>query len=340
VITGGDLLLLQAEGLWGNAWSGGGELLVVEADESDGSLVRYQPSVSVILNLERDHREMSEVGEMFAVLGRQMREARIVGEGGHVASLAEGATVFGSGPAAEVRATQVMLGPGSSEFEVNGVRFRLPVPGRYNVENAVAAIAACRALSGELQSMLRPLAEFRGVARRFQCLGAVRGIEVIDDFAHNPAKLKASIETAHHRLDVTAERDGRDSPGRLLAVYQPHGYGPTRFLRPEFVNTFADLLRPRDRLWLLEIYYAGGTAVRDFSASDIVAEIAARGALAEFAPTRDWLIERLATEAREGDLILIMGARDATLTDLGVAVLAAIESRAPRLSGAPSGPSR
>jgi UDP-N-acetylmuramate-alanine ligase len=110
-------------------------------------------------------------------------------------------------------------------------------------------------------------------------------------------------------------------PGRVLAVYQPHGYGPTRFLRRDFVETFATALRPDDRLWMLEVFYAGGTATRDFSAADIAAEIAARGAAAEFAPSREWLIERLAAEAREGDLVLVMGARDPSLTQFALEVL-------------------
>jgi UDP-N-acetylmuramate-alanine ligase len=110
--------------------------------------------------------------------------------------------------------------------------------------------------------------------------------------------------------------------GRVLAVYQPHGYGPTRFLRRDFVETFATALRPVDRLWMLEVFYAGGTATRVFSAADIVAEIAARGAPAEFAPSREWLVERVAAEARAGDLVLVMGARDPSLTMLARKVLA------------------
>src|SRR5262249_25426821 len=150
-------------------------------------------------------------------------------------------------------------------------RFTLPVPGRHNVENALAAIAACRAAGVALDAMAAPLAAFRGVARRFQSLGRAHGIEVIDDFAHNPAKIAAAIATA--RLRST----------RILAVYQPHGYGPTRFLREDFVETFATRLSPGDHLWLLEIFYAGGTAVRDFSAADLVREIVTRGIDAEFA---------------------------------------------------------
>jgi len=108
---------------------------------------------------------------------------------------------------------------------------------------------------------------------------------------------------------------------RVLAVFQPHGYAPMRFLRPDFVATFQAELRPQDRLWMLEIYYAGGTANRDFSSAEIVCEIGEKGTLAEFAPSREWLVERLVSEAQEGDLVLIMGARDPSLPDFARAVL-------------------
>ena len=314
VITGGELLMLQRERLWGNAWHGASNLLVVEADESDGSLVHYQPAIGVVLNLQRDHKEMDEVAAMFATLRARTREAFVTGEGEILAPLAQGATVFGVGPGAHVRGTDIELGPRTSRFRVSDVRFTLPVPGRHNVENALAAIAACRHLDVPLGTMVAPLAGFEGVGRRFQSLGVARAVEVVDDFAHNPAKLAAAIGTARTRA----------GSGRVLAIYQPHGYGPTRFLRNDFVATFADAMRPDDHLWLLEVYYAGGTANRDFSSADIVEEIVARETLAEFAPSREWLVERVAREARAGDLVLVMGARDPSLTDLARTILGAL----------------
>ncbi len=314
VITGGDLVMLQRQGLWGNAWAGRSDLLVVEADESDGSVVRYEPAVGVVLNLQRDHREMDEVAAMFRAFRGRAREAFVVGEGANLAVLAVGAVVFGVGPAAGVRGVDVALDPGSSAFTVEDVRFTLPVPGRHNVENALAAIAACRAVGVPLAGMAAPLARFQGVGRRFQSLGTARGVEVVDDFAHNPAKIAAALATAQARA--------ASGGGRVLAVYQPHGYGPTRFLRRDFVETFAAALRPADRLWMLEVFYAGGSATRDFSAADIVGEIAARGVAAEFAESRAWLTERIAGEAREGDLVIVMGARDPSLTQLARDTLA------------------
>jgi len=235
-----------------------------------------------------------------------------VGEGDNLSELALGAVVFGFGAKAQVRGEAIVLGPEGSTFRVGEVVFRLPVPGRHNVENALAALAACGAVGVPLGDMVEPLAHFQGVGRRFQVLGEKRGVRVVDDFGHNPAKVAASLRTARIRAE------------RILAVFQPHGYGPMRFLRPDFVATFAAELRPEDRLWMLEIFYAGGTALRDFSAADVVADIAAQGVRAEFAPTREALIARIAAEARAGDLVLVMGARDPSLTGFSTAILSAL----------------
>ncbi len=313
VITGGDLPLLQAQGLPGNAFAGTSDLLVVEADESDGTLVRYAPTIGVILNLQRDHRETAEVAAMFATLRARAREALVVGDADNLDRFAGTALRFGFTPKADIRGEDVELDAASSYFRVEDVPFMLPIPGAHNIANALAAIAAASLVGIELADMAEALASFRGIGRRFQTIGKARGIEVVDDFAHNAEKIAAAIKTARLRSR------------RVLAIYQPHGYGPTRFLRSDFVGTFASELKPHDRLWMLEIFYAGGTAMRDFSAADIIAEIAARGTHAEFAPSRQWLTERIAEEAQEGDLVLVMGARDPSLTELARAILAAIE---------------
>jgi UDP-N-acetylmuramate--alanine ligase len=261
---------------------------------------------------------MGEVGRMFDIFAAQVREALIVGDGEELRALrVEGGpedTVFGFAPGADVRGENVELEGDASRFEVHGTAFRLPVPGRHNVENALAAIAACRAVGVPCAEMIEPLSRFAGVTRRFQTIGVARGVEVIDDFAHNPSKIAASIDTAHRRAK------------RVLAVFQPHGYGPTRFLRPDLVKTFATSLGADDRLWLLEVFYAGGTAKRDFSAADIVQEIAAQRIAAEFVPTRDALIARIVAEARAGDVVLVMGARDPSLTELAHRLVEALES--------------
>jgi UDP-N-acetylmuramate-alanine ligase len=251
------------------------------------------------------------VAELFRAFQENVREALVVGEAANLSEF-HPATVFGWGPACGLRGTDLVTQAGGSTFRVDGVSFRLPIPGLHNAENALAALAACQALGVDLPDMVAPLAKFQGVARRFQVLGERRGVAVVDDFGHNPAKVAASIRTARLR------------GGRILAVFQPHGYAPTRFLWTDFVAAFASELRPQDRLWMLEVFYAGGTANRALSAADLVADIAAQGARAAFAPSRGELVRALAAEAREGDLVLVMGARDPSLTELARAILASL----------------
>ena len=336
VITGGDLELLRAEGLWGNAWRGG-ELLVIEADESDGSLVRYEPAVAVVLNLQKDHKPEPEVLAMFETFVGKAREAVVLGEGENLSPLvavARGRRIpvvtFGFGRDASVHPEEgsLELGARTSSFVVRGTRFALPVPGRHNVENALAALACASVVGVPPAELVAPLATFKGVGRRFQTIGVANGVEVIDDFAHNPAKMAAALTTAQRRVAPNG--------GRVLAVYQPHGYGPTRFLRDDFVETFVDSLGPLDRAYWLEVFYAGGTTVRDFSSADIVRQISGRGLgdRAQFAESRDTLVNMVAHEARPGDIVLVMGARDPSLTGLArriVDVMAAgVAERSPR----------
>jgi len=316
VITGGDLLALQKDGLWGNAYAGRSDLLVVEADESDGSLVAYEPAIAVVLNLHKDHREPAEVLEMLRFFAGRTRETLVCGEGAEIACLIEESKSRGTRCLTFGRTESVHLDADGSRFALEGHEFRLPVPGKHNVENALAAIAACRAVDVPLSDMVEPLARFQGVGRRFQTIGRSRGVEVVDDFAHNPKKIEAAIATAKGRVG-----------GRVLAIYQPHGYGPTRFLRPDLVDSFSRALSPDDLLWMLEVFYAGGTATRDFSAADLIEEIAARGRRASFASRREHLVSQVAGAARPGDLVLVMGARDPSLTELASAILTAIETR-------------
>lgn len=330
LITGGELVALGSAGYLGNAWVGQSDLLVVEADESDGSLVRYAPAIGILLNLEKDHKEMDEVRAMFDVFRRRTRAAFVVGEGENLAHLRPGSTLFGTGAAAGggVRGTDIRLLPDRSEFVARGVAFRVPAPGMHTVENALAAIAAGVVLGLDPAAMARALAGFQGVTRRFQQVGEAAGVEVIDDFAHNPAKIRASIAAARLRLR---------HPGRILAVFQPHGYGPTRFLRADLVDVLAQSLGPEDRLWLPEIFYAGGTVSRDLSAADLVQDLRGRGVEAEFAAERAALVPRVAGCAKAGDLVLVMGARDPALTDFCHEILAAIRDRSgPQGPAAPS----
>ena len=322
LLTGGPVASLQASGLLGNAWSGervDGRLLVIEADESDGSVVRYHPWAGVILNLGRDHKEPEVVAEMFSTFRVNCAGPLIIGEGSNLDFLRPGSITVGLDVGVDLRATHLELGPRGVAFIVNNVRFTVPQPGRYTVLNALAAIAVCREAGLPLADMVAPLATFGGVARRFVSVGTAGDIEVIDDFAHNPDKIAAALGAARDRLAGT--------DGRVLAVFQPHGFGPTRFLRDDLVVGFAKHLRPEDVLWLPEIFYAGGTVARDISSADLVNDIAAQDRDARFLADRDQLPGAIATEARPGDLVLVMGARDPSLTTLARSILADIAAR-------------
>ncbi|MGD9546067.1 MAG: Mur ligase domain-containing protein [Candidatus Krumholzibacteriia bacterium] len=334
LLTGGALAELTARGHLGNAWAPtppadpaaaadpGPPWLVIEADESDGSLVRYRPHVGLVLNLGLDHKPPAEVLGMFATFKARTRGVFVMPADENLASLREGAAFFGlrdQRPAglAGTWAEGVDLRPRESRFIIDGVPFRLPQPGIHNVLNAAAAVAACRACGLTVEQTAGPLARFQGVARRFQPVGTARDVEVIDDFAHNPDKIAAALATARRRL-----RDaGR---GRVLAVFQPHGFGPTRFLRDALVDTFASCLRPRDVLWLPEIFFAGGTVTRDISSADLAGAVSGRGRDARFIPDRAGLPSAIAEEAGPGDLVLVMGARDPSLTDLCRDILTAL----------------
>jgi len=316
LLTGGPVSALVEAGHLGNAWgpgiptTGGPPLLVIEADESDGSLVRYRPWAGVILNLGLDHKAPAEIMAMFRTFRENVTGPLVVGADANLAELAAGKEVFGI--AGDGRpgtwAQEVELLPDGSTFRIDGKSFRLPVPGLYNVANAAAAVAAGRACGVELADMVAPLAEFRGVSRRFQSIGTAAGVEVIDDFAHNPDKIIAALAAARIR--------GAAASGRVLAVFQPHGFGPTRFLRQALGEAFAESLRTEDVLWLPEIYFAGGSVTRDISSADIATDVRRQGRDARFVSGRGDLPAAIAAEARSGDLVLVMGARDPSLIAL------------------------
>ncbi|MEZ4651522.1 MAG: Mur ligase domain-containing protein [Candidatus Eisenbacteria bacterium] len=319
VLTGGDLVFLREHGQLGNAWAGRGSVLVIEADESDGSLVHYEPWLGVLMNLQRDHKEPEELAEIFHSFRRRTRGPFVVGEFENLDPFADDSLRYGvgrrKGQWLDILATNIDCGPRGSRFEVDGVPFEIPVPGLHNVENALAAIAAIRGLDLPLETAAAGLSRFRGIVRRFQTIGTPRGIEVVDDFGHNPAKIAATLRAARRR------------GGRVLAAFQPHGFRPTAFIREELVTMLGEELRPEDRLWILDIFYAGGTAERTITSEAIVAEAAALGAPVFHAPDREGLTETIAAEAQPGDIVVVMGARDPSLTTFARSIVQAIESR-------------
>ena len=143
----------------------------------------------------------------------------------------------------------------------NGLRYHLPVPGSHNLSNCAAALCICEYLGCDPVKLADAVRDYQGVSRRFKVYSTRDDVFVVDDFAHNPEKIKAAVTAA------------RGLSKRLTVIYQPHGFGPTRFLKNEYIDVFKKHLTSEDTLYLLPIYYAGGTAQKDISSAAIVEEM-------------------------------------------------------------------
>jgi len=293
-----------------SALVGDPELFVSEVDESDGSIALYRPEIAVLTNISLDHKEMDELRQLFAHFLNASRKAVLNLDDPEVRALSSTVPedkVIGYGfdaPGADFMGKDLQLKPNGLSFAVQaeGERHQveLAVPGRHNASNALAAIAAARALGVPVQDAAGALARFEGLRRRLETVGEAGGVTVIDDFAHNPDKIAASLATL------------RAHPGRLLIMFQPHGFGPLAKMGEELAEAFTNGMAPGDRLYLPDPVYQGGTVERK-RGSDWLAEQV--GTSAEHIPDRARIADALVAEARPGDRILIMGARDDTLID-------------------------
>ncbi len=313
LITGGNLHGLIQRGYIGNAFSGESDLLVIEADESDGSLVRYRPYLSIFLNISKDHKEIPEVVELFRALAAQS-EYTLVNSGADALDTLRTTHRFGTSGAEEF-AGQCETDDNRAAVVMQKTRFETPFPGLHTANNLLASLSACLFLGCTTDSLAAGARSFSGVERRFDRIMTRRNIAVIDDFAHNPDKIRAAVAAAHARAS------------RLFALFQPHGYGPARFMRREFASAFRESLHGEDTLILLPIFYAGGTATRDISSQDMAADLADCPFRVTAPADRHEAIAFVAENVREGDTVLSMGARDPSLSAFARGVAAAIETR-------------
>src|SRR6476620_5658202 len=296
-----------------SALVGDPELFVSEVDESDGSIALYRPEVAVLTNISLDHKEMDELRQLFAHFLNASRKAVVNLDDPETRALSEtvpGDKRIGYGfdaPTADFMGKDLQLQPDSVTFalEAEGERHdvRLPVPGRHNASNALAAIAAARALGVRIEDAVTALARFAGLKRRLETVGEAGGVAVIDDFAHNPDKIAATLATL------------RAQPGRLLIMFQPHGYGPLAKMGEPLAESLADGMAPDDRLYLPDPVYQGGTAERARGSDWLAEHVAQHASKAQHIPERAKIGDALVAEAQRGDRILIMGARDDTLID-------------------------
>ena len=289
-------------GLETNAFRGVGPHFVIEADESDGSIVKYQPWLALVTNISRDHKSLPELQELFGDFFNNTTEFRLICAEDEQAALLKKACskpvqTYGFSADADWQADRIIIDNDSASFEVRGVAFTVKMPGEHNVLNALAAIAAASMCGLELAEIAGALRAFPGMKRRYEKVGTAAGVTVIDDFAHNPAEIAAAIATA------------RKSSNRRFIVYQPHGFGPASFTRDDLIAVFSNL-GADEFLFLDDIYYGGGTVSRDISSEEIINSVRQRFKNAWYTGSRDEIVRRITSEACNGDLVLVMGARD------------------------------
>jgi len=305
---------------------GAGDVFVSEVDESDGSIALYRPTVAVLGNVSLDHKSLEELRDLFGDFLARADVAAINIDDAETAALAHRAqalVTFG------IEHGEAMIGivPGSILEtpttisadvidrrcgQVHGLH--LAVPGRHNLANALAALAAADAAGVPLAQGVAALAGFAGLARRFDIVGtSAGGITVIDDFGHNPDKVAATLRTL------------KSHAGRVIAFFQPHGYGPLRQMGHELAQVFARELGQEDVTILCDPVYFGGTVDRSEGSQRIVGLIEADGGQALYIPERPAVADHIASIARPGDRIVVMGARDDTLTTFARDLLARLD---------------
>ncbi|MEE9432831.1 MAG: Mur ligase family protein [Sphingorhabdus sp.] len=301
---------------------GEGRLFISEVDESDGSIALFRPEVAILNNISLDHKSLEELRQLFgdfagaakcAVFNIDDDETRLL-----MAGLTLPAAVsFGMEEGADFRATHVVEAPHSIRFNLvargQSWQVGLQVPGKHNVMNALAALAAADALGIALADSVPAIEGFTGLARRFDIVGSANDITVIDDFGHNPDKIAATLSTM------------RVFPGRIIAFFQPHGYGPLKVMGNQLAHVFAEQLAPDDRVILCDPVYFGGTADRSVGSESVVAEINDTGGMAVHIAAREDCGTAITEMAQPGDRIVIMGARDDTLRSFAADILARLD---------------
>lgn len=303
IISGAGLTTLIKRGKIGNAIAGKGEWLVIEADESDGSIVKYHPEIGLLLNIDKDHQEIDELMRLFGEFRAHTKTRFITNQSNPLAAQlsVDSRNDFG---VEENQLTTGFIGSNfrqqgfTIEFEVASTTFKMNAPGKHSMENALATLAVVQTLGVSPQQCAEALSRYEGIYRRHQLITQRDGIIIIDDYAHNPAKCAASIRAC------------QPIAPKVIAWFQPHGYGPTRFLRADFVEEIAQALRPDDEIWMSEIFYAGGTAVKDISAADLINDLKQKGANAFFEENKEMLAATLRSRIQSPCVILLMGARD------------------------------
>ncbi len=317
----------------GNARLGAGPVLVAEADESDRSFLKLRPTIAVMTNIDHEHLEtyggFGDLQEAFAdfansvpFYGAVVACADDPAIAGILPRIARSVRTYGFSDAADLSAVDVILDGFASRARVrrrtrSGVEtlgpLALQVPGRHNLQNALAAIAAGLELGLAFDDLAGALGEFRGVARRFEVRGEPNGILVIDDYGHHPTELAAVLAAA------------RSLGRRLVVVFQPHRYSRTQAL----MDAFGPSLAGADHIVLTDIYGAGEAPIPGVTLEVLAAAVRrSAGAPVDVAPSLDAAVDAAASAARPGDVIVTLGAGS---------IAGAVDRLLARLGGAAAG---
>jgi UDP-N-acetylmuramate--alanine ligase len=310
---------------YASALVGMGLPFVSEVDESDGSIAGYWPKIAVLNNVSLDHKSLEELRVLFGDFIAKAATAVINIDNADGAALAmtlpaDRVISFSIAGDADLVANNLAERPFGVDFDVSErggkpIHVKLQVPGRHNVANALAAVGAARAAGVTLEDAAKAIGGFVGLRRRMELVGEAGGVSVIDDFGHNPDKIGATLDTLHA------------FPGRLLMLFQPHGYGPLKMMRRELVEAFVERMKPEDELVLPDPVYQGGTVTREVTSADIIGDLTVAGVKARHIPDRAAAAAHLAAIAEPGDRIVVMGARDDTLSQLAADMLTMIADK-------------
>jgi len=340
-VIGGKLV---TTGLGADA--GLGEVIAVEADESDGSFLMLSPKVAVVTNVEADHLDnysgIEEIHANFASFVDRVGRTVIVGVDDpgarRVAELArergKRVLTYGEAEDADYRVTRVRARGFTTEFTIRTaggepIDGTLAVPGRHNVLNAAAAIAVADELGHDLEVAVEGIADFAGAARRFEPKGEAGGVAVYDSYAHHPTEIEADLRATRAALDSFAEDAGESGParpgGRVVALFQPHLYSRTRI----FAEEFATALGLADEVVVMEVYAAREDPEPGVTGELITSRVAHDRV--RYVPGRDEAVRTVAELARPGDIVLTMGAGD--VTELGPRIVDALAGSADHTPG-------
>ena len=307
VINGGLLLNYTKQKGIPNFIFNQGDICVIEADESNGTIEKYAPYIGLINNIGEDHKSLGELKILFQNFANRCKCGLVINDDCENSKNITNPKIKNlrfslKNPQADFYAYDITPLPHGVSYMLDGKKFQLKLIGNFNVANALAAIAVCSLLGMDKFEAAKTLETFLGTKRRLEVIGVKNNITVIDDFAHNPDKVDASTKAL------------RDYDGRLIIMFQPHGFAPMQQVGKQIMQAFAQNLNPDDILILPDIFFAGGTVNKSISSADLVNDAKNFGANAFYIPKRPDIQKFILQTAQKGDRIVIMGARDNSLS--------------------------